>query len=118
MRTTRNALGSNPLQTSLLAGFDEPAALFGATATVDDAKRLTGQRAQILALMSDGNWHTLPGLVKELRRNCGRLYAETSVSARLRELRDKGFEVQRERTRPGSGLYQYRAVKVETEAAA
>jgi len=115
---TRQALGSNPLQTSLLMGFAEPATLFGETATVDDCKRLSGQRGQIEALMTDGRWHTLPGLVKELKRRFGRQYTETSISARLRELRGKGYELRRERTQPGSGLYRYRATKTETEAAA
>jgi hypothetical protein len=82
------------------------------TATTDDAERLSGQRAQVEALMSDGAWHTLPGLAAELRKRFGRRYAETSISARLRDLRHKGWRIDRERTRPKSGLYQYRAMKV------
>jgi len=33
-------------------------------------------------------------------------------------MRRRGWKVERQRTRPGSGLFQYRAVKVEIEVAA
>jgi len=108
----------NPEQTSLLSDGPEPTILLGETANAVDAARLTGQRAQVEAIMSDGFWHTLPGLSSELRRRFGSRSAETSISARLRDLRRKGYRLDRERTRPNSGLYQYRAIKVETEAAA
>lgn len=78
----------------------------------------TGQRAHVAAIMADGRWHTLPGLVKELRQRFGVLYAETSISARLRELRKRGWEVTHMRTRPGSNLYQYKAEKLLGQAKA
>jgi hypothetical protein len=55
---------------------------------------------------------TMPSVAAELRKRFGRRYAETSISARLRDLRHKGWRIDRERTRPKSGLYQYRAMKV------
>jgi hypothetical protein len=108
----------NPEQTSLLSDAMEPTVLRGETANPTDAARLSGQRAQVEAIMSDGFWHTLPNLAAELKRRFGTRYAETSISARVRDLRRRGWKVEHERTRPGSGLYQYRAIKIETEAAA
>jgi hypothetical protein len=83
----------------------------GQTAEAADCERLSNQRAQVAAIMSDGQWHTLPGLATELRRRFGRRYAETSISARLRGLRVKDVrDVERARVHPRSGLYQYRLV--------
>jgi hypothetical protein len=62
-------------------------------------------------IMQDGYWRTLPNLRAELKRRFAVLYAETSISARIRGLRDAGYTVTSRRTRPGSGLYEYRAVK-------
>ena len=95
----------------------EPTVLLGETANSVDTARLSGQRAQVEAIMSDGFWHTLPNLAAELKRRFGTRYAETSISARIRDLRRRGYVVTHERTRPGSGLYQYRAVKAEEAAA-
>ena len=80
---------------------------------------LKGQQMRVEAIMRDGYWHTLPGVLqKEPKRRFGQLYSETSTSARLRGMRCRGFGVTRERTRAGSNLYQCRAVKAEIEAAA
>jgi hypothetical protein len=125
MRFSRKALGSDPLQAALIPmESHEPVALFGETskapAAAQPAKELlTGQRAQVKAILSDRQWHTIPGLVIELRRRFGCRYMETSVSMRVRELRKRGYNVECVRTKPESNLYQYRAtVKAESQAAA
>lgn len=85
--------------------------------TAAEAATINGQRAQVEDIMRDGQWRTLCGLVKELKRDFGVQYAETSVSARLRDLRRKGYQVESRRSRPGSNLFQYRALKQESVAA-
>jgi hypothetical protein len=55
---------------------------------------IIGQRARVMAIMADGKWHTLPALIKELKRRFGALYMETSTSMRVREMRDRGFDVE------------------------
>ena len=108
----RISLGRNPLQESLIDGLHEPAAMLGETAKPTDRERLAGQLERVISLMADGYWHTLPELHTNLQRRFGRRYSETSISARLRQMRGKGWAVQSERTRPKSGLFQYRAVKI------
>ena len=105
------ALGHNPLQSTLIDSATMP--IFGEAVTPQDAEAITAQQDQVEAIMHDGYWHTLPEIVKELRRKYGRVCGEASVSARIRAMRKRGFTVNRERTRAGSNLYQYRAVKVE-----
>lgn len=97
---------TNLMQDTLIPGFS-----FGEPVTVSDAVKISGQRAQVEAIMAAGYWQTIPGLRQELKRRFGTLYAETSISARLRGLRHMGYKVESRRTRPGSGLYEYRAVK-------
>jgi hypothetical protein len=104
----------NPLQNSLIAD----AAIFGEPVTASDADKIRGQRALVESIMRDGYWRTLPNLRAELKRQFGVLYAETSISARIRGLRAAGYTVTSRRTRPGSGLYEYRAVKCERLAPA
>lgn len=110
------ALGRNPLQSTLIDSATMP--IFGEAVTPQDAEAITAQQDQVEAIMHDGYWHTLPEIVKELRRKYGRVCGEASVSARIRAMRKRGFTVNRERTRAGSNLYQYRAVKATSEAAA
>lgn len=50
-----------------------------------DANKL--QRGQVLAVMADGNWRTLP----ELSRALGNRFLITSISARLRDFRKTEF---------------------------
>lgn len=50
----------------------------------------TLQRQIVLAVMKDGRWRTLMELDRELMRH-GRIYLSTSISARLRELRNPKF---------------------------
>ena len=116
---SRSALGGNPLEGNLFNPSETPQ-FFGDTfSPAQDGERLTTQQAQVEAVMADGFWRTLPNICTELRRrHPGSKHGEASISARLRDMRRRGWKVERERTRPGSGLYQYRAVKVQIEAAA
>jgi hypothetical protein len=117
MRTphTRTALGHNPLQSDLLPNLADAPAFFGESFSQEpDGKRLTSQLQSVEAVMADGYWRTLPNISTELRRRYpGSRYAETSISARLRDMRRRGWQVEHERIRPRSGLYQYRARKLE-----
>lgn len=109
MKLSLAALGRNPLQTSLIDSASMP--IFGEPVAPQEGARMEGQQQRVEALMADGYWHTIPGLQRELKRRYGQLYSETSISARLRGLRRRGYIVTHERTRAGSGLYQYRAQK-------
>jgi hypothetical protein len=67
-----------------------------------DSARLKLQQDKVRALMSDGNFRTL----EEISLMTGAPPA--SASARLRQLRKEGYEVQREYVR--RGLFKYRVV--------
>jgi hypothetical protein len=116
MSIMRAAMGRNPLQSSLIDSASMP--IFGEAVAQQEAQRLEGQQRRVEALMADGFWHTLPQLQKELRRCYGQLYSETSISARLRAMRKRGYTVEHARTRIGSNLYQYRACKNGPQAEA
>ncbi len=116
MKFSRAALGRNPLQNTLIDSAAMP--IFGEPVTAQDAETITAQQDQVEAIMRDGYWHTLPELVKEVRRRYGRLCGEASISARIRAMRKRGYTVTRERTRAGSNLYQYRAVNLKTHSIA
>jgi hypothetical protein len=110
----RSTLGFNPLHGSLFNPNETPQLFGEAISPAQDGERLTSQQTQVDAVMADGFWRTLPNICTELRRrHPGSKHGEASISARLRDMRRRGWKVERERTRPGSGLYQYRAVKVE-----
>ncbi len=122
MRNTSGhaALGRNPLQADLLGGLDRFApAIFGETFEPEhDGERLTSQQKRVDALMADGQWRTLPKIIADLRKLYpGTHYGEASISARLRDMRRVGWKIERTRTAPTSGLFLYRAVKLEAEAA-
>lgn len=70
--------------------------------TARDRIRVAHQRADVMKAMSDGNWHTL----RELARDLG--HPEASISARLRELRSYGRIIEKQRARADSGLWLYR----------
>jgi hypothetical protein len=75
-----------------------------------DGKRLAHQLADVRAVMvmAGEAWLTL-GEIETLTR-----YPQASISARLRELRGLGYDVQRRRRgEPSRGLFEYRAVKRE-----
>lgn len=78
----------------------------------------THQRQAVLALMSDGKFRTLFELERELRKR-GRTYLSTSISARLRELRNPkfgGWIVERRRREGATDRTQeYRVVAPEPQ---
>lgn len=108
----RLPLGRNPLQSTLIDSAMLP--IFGIAVASHDVKTIKAQQSQVEAIMCDGYWRTLPQIVALLRKQYGRICGEASVSARLRAMRKRGFTVVRERTRAGSNLYQYRAMKAES----
>lgn len=73
-----------------------------------DHKRLSGQLSRVWTLCRDGRWRTLG----EIASTTGS--PESSVSARLRDLRKMRFGGhlvdRRHRGEPGSGLYEYRVI--------
>jgi hypothetical protein len=83
----------------------------------EEHARITSQQQQVEAIMADAMWHTLPGLVKEMKQRFGRTCTETAVSARLRDMRKRGWNVTTQPRRPGSKLFQSRAEK-KTDTAA
>lgn len=75
-----------------------------------DRRRLNGQSLRVFNFMLDGKWHTLRKIA-----DAAAPATESSVSARLRDLRKPefgGFTVERESL--GAGLFQYRLI-VPTE---
>jgi len=94
-----------------LFAIESPAVLGSTLDPVKDLPRLASQQKRVEALMSDGEWRTLPAIVKELRRRHGITCGEAAISARLRDMRRGGWVIERQRTSPRSGLWSYRAVK-------
>ena len=73
----------------------------------------TRQRQIVLAIMQDGKYRTLFELERELR-NRGRTYLSTSISARLRELRNPkfgGWIVDRRKREGATGRTQEYAIR-------
>jgi hypothetical protein len=70
-----------------------------------DGHRLRRQLDAVRRLMKDGAWRTLHRIAADTR------FPEASVSARLRQLRHEGFDVQRRRVTVGSGTWEYRVVE-------
>lgn len=71
-----------------------------------DEARLGRQYVAVRDIMADGEWHTL-GEIAFLANA-----PEASASARLRDMRRDGWEVEREYVR--DGLHKYRAKKLDT----
>lgn len=67
-----------------------------------EPKREAEQLRLVRKLMSDGEWRTLG----EIKAKLPAKYLETSISARLRELRSLGYTVDRKKV--GQGLFSYR----------
>lgn len=67
-----------------------------------------GQTIRVKRIMNDGKWHTLQELHKKTKD------PETSISARLRDLRkptNGGYQVEKRRVNGGkTGPYEYRLV--------
>lgn len=91
--------------------------LFGDPVAPQDEPRIEGEQERVEAIMADSSWHTVPELQKVIKQRFGQLYSETSISARLRGMRRRGYTVERTRARAGSALYMYRAVRVKEVAA-
>jgi hypothetical protein len=117
-RAQAHEKGGHPVKHTFQNSLLDTGAMFGEPVTAEEARKISGQRALVEDIMRDGFWRTLPSLRNELKRRFGVLYAETSISARLRGLRAAGYTVTSRRTRPGSGLYEYRAVKCARPALA
>lgn len=113
---SRKALGASPLEGNLFHPSETPQ-FFGDTFSPSaDGERLTTQQQRVEAIMADGFWRTLPSLSAELRRRFAGKYGEASISARIRDMRRHGWRVDRERLHSNSGLFQYRAIKLEVTA--
>ena len=67
-----------------------------------DGKRLNAQAADVFRLMQDSNWRTLAEIAAATD------HPEASVSARLRDLRKVGYQVQRDYV--SKGLWRYRVL--------
>ena len=116
-RNIQSNLSDSSLSLFAPALSSEQGGFFGETfAPEQDGPRLSGQRACVAHLMSDGSWRTLPRIAKELIKFYNLRASETSISARLRDMRRAGWKIERQRTAPNSGLWVYRAVKEEAAA--
>lgn len=83
------------------------------TLTDADLPRLELQVARVAALMADGQWRTLAQISKATGD------PESSVSARLRGLRQVGNRVERKRANgPTRGLHAYRVAPLGALTAA
>jgi len=81
----------------------------GATAQSEDVVRLQTQLYCVYAIMHDGGWRTIWQIVWILKQKFGLDVMQTSVSARLRDLRKPKFgshDVQRDNV--GAGEWRYR----------
>lgn len=85
----------------------------GATFNHDrDSSRLGDQMCAVLTLMADGHWRTLSGIASETHA------PESSVSARLRDLRKPKFGGHTvNRLYAGRGVHLYQLVLNETVGA-
>lgn len=64
----------------------------------------TTELAQVRAILSNGEWWSIPDLTRMLLHRYGRKALDTSVSARIREI--GGYD--KRRAGKGSNLYLYR----------
>jgi len=81
----------------------------GETLEDEDQPRLAGLLELVLEALRNRDWWTLRGLTEYVERRSERRASETSVSARLRDLRKRkfgGYVI--ERKNEGGGLFQYR----------
>ena len=75
-----------------------------------DAPRMTSQFVRVLAVMKDGNWHTLSEIAERISYPPYPKASEAGVSARIRDCRKSrfgGYTIDRRRIGE-SGLYEYR----------
>lgn len=62
----------------------------GNTATAltrDEVMQLSGGRYRVYQIMKDGRWRTLWDIQRSVATRYGAFYSETTISARLRDLR-------------------------------
>lgn len=76
--------------------------------TRQDKKRAANQRKLVKHYVLSNGWVTL----QEIAEATGQ--PEASVSARLRDLRAEGLQVDRRRVKDGNGLHIYRVTKPST----
>lgn len=74
-----------------------------------NTKRLARQQSAVTRFMGIGEWITL----SQISRAVGA--PEASCSARLREMRRNGWNVERRRVPGGNGLHVYRATPVQED---
>lgn len=87
--------------------------MFGGKTFVEekDGQRLSTQLNATFAIMSDGNWRTLPEIAALLKDQTGKEATTQSISARLRDFRKEKFGGHTvERRRISGGLFEYRLV--------
>lgn len=79
--------------------FDEPD-LFKSTLTCQDMRDFNESQLRVFELMRDGNWHDAIAI---------RAAAQGSEGLRrLRELRAKGYQIDKRKTAGGGRLFEYR----------
>lgn len=69
-----------------------------------DYDRLSAQCKRVAEIMADGEWHRLAEISEKTRD------PEASISARIRDLRAAGFNVEREYVE--NGLWKYRIGRI------
>lgn len=73
-----------------------------------DHERLTTQLGKVKGIMLDGEWHTIPEIMRALQIPSA---SASSVTARIRDLRKSKFgsyEVESRRVKGERGLWEYR----------
>lgn len=81
-----------------------------------DEQRLTTQLDAVQELMKDGRWYTLESLRNQVRSVTQKHATESSISARIRDLRKPefgGYEMQHRHV--SNGLWEYRMVVDQME---
>lgn len=74
---------------------------------------MTTERERLAAIMSDGEWYSLADLEWELRFRYGAIHLATSISARLREMKNK-YHMPVEKDRASRNLWLYRIAQVSS----
>lgn len=72
-----------------------------------DGERLKGQLERVARVMADGLWRTLEEIECATLVRFGKVDSQASISARLRDLRNK-FGCTIDRRRRTKGLHEYR----------
>lgn len=76
-----------------------------------DVPRLMRQYERILAILNDGQWHTLHAIAERTGIPHG------SVGSQIRNARVEGYHVEKRRAAPGAGTWEYRLTGVTRAAA-